>query len=242
MKNSISQIVIMNYYKREKEGKYLKKLIEVSAKKYNIPVQISFDDGSLGVWKNYAQALTMQGGNGGSHRIVIHDDMSFDRNVLEKMIYVLEKAPSDKILMMYNPTNTDYLYCNENNRHVLETYQNFWAQCGIYPNSFIKDFVEEMDIMSREDRADDDRLAAYLKKHNMSLYAIVPSLIQHFGAFRSTFNFPGKVGQFVRNSATYNTQFDVMSVDWDKEFANPVKAKLNKDYTKLVYKEEYLDA
>lgn len=242
MKNSISQIVIMNYYKREKEGKYLKKLVEISARKYGIPVQIAFDDGSLGVWGNYAQALTMGGGREGSHRIVIHDDMSFDRNVLEKIMYILEKAPSNKILMMYNPTNTDYIECNQNNRHVLETYQNFWAQCGIYPNAFIDDFVNEMNVMAREDRADDDRLAAYLKKHDMSLFSIVPSLIQHFGAFRSTFNFPGKVGQFVRNSSTYDSQFDVKKVDWKYEFNNPVKSKLNKDYTKLVYKEEYLDA
>lgn len=240
--SKISQIVIMNYYKRAGEGQYLKKLIEVSAKKYGIPVNISFDDSSLGVWGNYAQALTMGGFEMGKFRMVIHDDMSFDRNILEKILYVLEYAPIDKILMLYNPTNSDYINCNEEGRHVLETYQNFWAQCGLYPESFIPAFVHEMSTMSREERADDDRLAAYLKKHNMTLNSIVPSFIQHFGAYRSTFNFPGAVGGIERNSSTVDTQFDVTKVDWAYEFAHPYKAKMNKDYTKLVYKEEYLDA
>lgn len=240
MKKGISQIVIMNYYKREKEGKYLKKLIEVSTRNLGIPVQIAFDDGTLGVWGNYAQALTMKGGNGNSHRMVIHDDMSFDRNILEKIIYVLENAPDDKILMMYNPTNNDYTECVNKGKHVLETYQNFWAQCGLYPNDFCEPFVNEMNLMSREERADDDRLAAYLKMHGMTLFAIVPSIIQHFGAYRSTFNFPGKVGGYVRNSSNYDNQFDVKKIDWKAEFENPYKSKMNKDYTKVVYKEEYL--
>lgn len=240
MKKGISQIVIMNYYKREKEGKYLKKLIEVSTRNLGIPVQIAFDDGTLGVWGNYAQALTMKGGNGNSHRMVIHDDMSFDRNILEKIIYVLENAPDDKILMMYNPTNNDYTECQNQGKHVLETYQNFWAQCGLYPNDFCEPFVNEMNLMSREERADDDRLAAYLKMHGMTLFAIVPSIIQHFGAYRSTFNFPGKVGGYVRNSSNYDNQFDVKKIDWKAEFENPYKSKMNKDYTKVVYKEEYL--
>lgn len=237
---TISQIVIMNYHKRKGEGQYLKKLIEVSAKPYDIPVQIAFDDGTLGVWGNYAQALTMRCATEGKYRIVIHDDMSFDRNVLEKIIHILERAPEGKVIMLYNPTNNDYTECHKSGRHVLETTQNFWAQCGAYPERFAKEFVEEMSVAAREERADDDRLSAYLKHHNQSLFAIVPAFLQHFGAYRSTFDFPGKVNGVERNSSTVDTQFDVTKVDWEYEFSHPYKAKMNKDYTKLVYKEEYL--
>lgn len=238
--NLISQIVIMNYHKRKGEGQYLKKLIEVSAKPLGIPVQIAFDDGSLGIWGNYAQALTMKSDKEGTHRIVIHDDMSFDRNILEKILYILQYVPKDKVVMLYNPTNSDYTECYKSGKHILETTQNFWAQCGIYPNEWAKEFVTEMSIMAREERADDDRLAAYLKHHNQTLFAVVPAFMQHFGAYRSTFNFPGKVNGVERNSSTVDTQLNVQTIDWVKEFANPYMAKMNKDYTKLVYKEEYL--
>lgn len=238
--NKISQIVIMNYHKRKKEGQYLKKLIEVSAKPYGIPVQLAFDDGSLSVWGNFAQALTMGGGTDGNYRIVIHDDMTFDRNILDKIIHILECLPENKILMLYNPTNQDYTECYEKGRHVLETSCNFWAQCGLYPNELAKEFVDEMNLMSKEDRADDDRLAGYLQRHNMTLFSVVPAFIQHLGAYRSTFNIPGSINGVERNSSTVDTQFDVGMCNWYREFASPYKSKMNKDYVKIVYKEEYL--
>ena len=46
----LSQIIILNVPKREREGKYLKKLIETSAKPYDIPVSISMDRGK-GLWE-----------------------------------------------------------------------------------------------------------------------------------------------------------------------------------------------
>lgn len=237
--NSLSQIVIMNVYKREQEGKYLKKLIEVSAKPLGIPVQISFDDGSLGVWKNYVQALTMGGGREGTHRIIIQDDVTFDRNILEKVNYILEHAPEDRIICLYNPTNSDYLDCHKQGRHVLATDINFWLQCTIYPNELMRDFVAKLDLYAKESRNEDDRLAAWLQLRKEKLFAVVPSLVQHFGAFRSSLGTPGKVGQFIRNSQTYDNQFDVTKVDWEAEFANPFEAKMRKDYTKVVMREEF---
>ena len=47
----LSQIIILNVPKREREGKYLKKLIETSTKTYGIPVSVSMDRGK-GLWDN----------------------------------------------------------------------------------------------------------------------------------------------------------------------------------------------
>lgn len=87
-------IVIMNIYRRRYEGMFLKRLIEVTARPRGINVEIAYDDGSLGIWKNYRQALTI-GTNPGTHRLVIHDDTTFDRQVLEKIIHVIEWLPPE---------------------------------------------------------------------------------------------------------------------------------------------------
>ena len=241
MENSLSQIVIMNVYKREQEGKYLQKLIGIGAKPHGIPVQISMDDGSLGVWKNFVQCLTMGGGISGTHRMVVQDDISFDRNVLDKILHILKFAPKDKIIVIYNPTNSDYETCSKEGHHVLRTDMNFWLQAAIYPNDLAKEFVEEMQRIAKDERNEDDRLSAFLKLHKSYLYVIVPSMVQHFGAFRSNFKIGGKAGKVIRYSSTYDNQFDVESVDWVKEFENPYIGKLNKDYVKEVVRKEFLD-
>lgn len=237
----LSQIVIMNVYKREAEGKYLKKLIDISAKPYGIPVQISFDDGSLGIWKNYANALTMDGGIDGSHRMVIHDDITFDRNILGKILYIMKFAPKDKIVVLYNPSNSDYANCYQQHRHVLSTASNFWVQAAIYPNELAKDFVQLMDVIANEGQVDDRRLSAYLKIHKSNLFVIVPSLVQHLGAFRSNFRQGGDVGGVVRYSSTYDNQFAVEKVNWKEEFAHPYMAKMKTDRTKEVVNKEFYE-
>lgn len=68
-----------------------------------------------------------------------------------------------------------------------------------------------------------------------------PGLVQHFGAYRSTFNNPGAVGGIPRNSKTYDNQFDVESVDWESEFKNPYLAKSSKDWVKEIVNKEFLD-
>lgn len=56
-KFKISQIEIMNYWKRKQEGQYMKKLIEVCANPLGIPVYLSYDDGALVFFRNNKKAL-----------------------------------------------------------------------------------------------------------------------------------------------------------------------------------------
>lgn len=236
----LSQIIILNVPKREREGKYLKKLIEVSAKPFGIDVSISMDRG-LGLWDNYSRALT-QDVSEGTHRMIIHDDVTFDRNILGKILHVLSFAPEHNIISFYNPTNGDYTDCFEKGRHVISTQTNFWLQASVYPNDVASDFVETSNKMSDDQtRYDDSRLKAYLQAKGEVLYAIVPGLIQHFGAYRSTFSNPGSVGGIHRYSKTYDNQFNVEDVDWAKEFAEPYLAKSSKDWVKEIVNKEFLD-
>ena len=234
----LSQIIILNVPQREGEGKYLKKLIEISATPFGIPVSISMDRG-LGLWDNFSQALTQEVADG-THRMIIHDDITFDRNILEKILYILERAPEHNPISVYNPNNGDYTNAYDSGAHVISTKTNFWLQACIYTNDFAKEFVETSNKMSDDQtRYDDSRLKAYLQYKNINLYAICPCLVQHMGAYRSTFGNPGAVGGLQRYSATYDNQFDVTKVDWEKEFKNPYLAKSTKDWVKEIVNKEF---
>lgn len=236
----LSQIIILNVPKREREGKYLKKLIEVSAKPFGIDVSISMDRG-LGLWDNFSQALTQEVKEG-SHRMIIHDDITFDRNILEKILYILSHAPENNVISFYNPTNGDYTDCHAKGKHVISTVSNFWLQACVYPNELAADFVAESNKMTTDPiYYDDSRLRAYLHAKKTVLYAIVPGLVQHFGAYRSTFRNPGSVGGIQRYSQTYDNQFDVKGINWENEFSNPYHAKSTKDWVKEIVNKEFLD-
>ena len=236
----LSQIIILNVPQREGEGKYLKKLIEISTKPYGIPVSISMDRG-LGLWDNFSQALTQEVAEG-THRMIIHDDITFDRNILEKILYILQFAPEDSPISVYNPDNSDYSTAYNEHRHVIKTKTNFWLQACIYPNDMAKDFVEVSNKMVEgPHRFDDSRLKAYLQYKSLDLYAICPCLVQHMGAYRSTFGIPGKVGLYQRCSATYDNQLDVKAIDWVEEFKNPYLAKSSKDWVKEVVEKEFIE-
>ena len=237
----LSEIIILNVPKREREGKYLKKLIETSSKEFGINVSISMDRG-LGLWDKYSHALTKEITGQGTHRMVIHDDVTFDRNILSKILYILSFAPEQNIISFYNPTNGDYTDCFAKGKHVISTRTNFWLQASVYPNKLAKDFVETSNKMTDDQsRYDDSRLKAYLQAKGVDLYAIVPGLIQHFGAYRSTFKNPGSVGGIQRNSSTYDNQLDVKSIDWEREFKEPYLAKSSKDWVKEIVNKEFLD-
>ena len=236
----LSQIIILNVPKREREGKYLKKLIETSTKPYGIPVSISMDRGK-GLWDNYSQALTQDVAEG-THRMIIHDDITFDRNILKKILFILANAPENNVISFYNPTNGDYMDCFAKEKHVISTRSNFWLQACVYPNNFGKEFVEVSNSMTDDPVFyDDSRMRAFLQYKDTCLYAIVPGLVQHFGAYRSTFGNPGKVGKYKRYSSTYDNQFDVGKVNWKEEFENPYLAKSSKDFVKEIVNKEFLD-
>jgi len=236
----LSQIIILNIPKREQEGKYLKKLIETSAKPLGIDVSISMDRG-LGLWDNYSCALTQEVAKG-THRMIIHDDISFDRNILEKILYILSNAPENNVISFYNPTNRDYIDCFDKGKHVISTRSNFWLQACVYPNDFGKEFVEVSNKMTEDPvYYDDSRMRAFLQYKNTCLYAIVPGLVQHFGAYRSSFGNPGRVGKFKRYSSTYDNQIKVEKVNWKEEFQNPYLARSTKDFVKEIVNKEFLD-
>jgi hypothetical protein len=223
-------VVIMNVFRRKQEGLYIKRLMEIAAKPLDVPVVISFDDGSLGIWKNFQQALTI-GENKGTHRLIIHDDIVIDRIVLQKSIHLTKFIPENSYLSIYNPDNADYRNARVEGRRILKTDCNFWLQSSIYPDALMHDFIDWCKNNVESDYPwEDRRLAFYLKKTNKFFYSVIPGLTQHLGAFRSNFKQGGKVFGKKRYSATFDSSQDVFNIDWKSEFNNPFIATMKVDH------------
>jgi len=229
MENKLGMIVILNCERRKQEGQYMYKLLEMNAKALGIPVVISFDDGSLHIWGNFRQALQI-GENKGTHRMIIHDDVSIDRLAIEKAIHILNYLPADSYLSIYNPDNSDYRKARAEKKRILQTKTNFWLQACIYPDNLCADFLNWVDAnVAPEYPYEDGRLSPFIDTQEKTMFAVVPGLVQHFGAYRSTFKQGGVVAGHKRYSATVNGSQNVKDVDWESEFKNPFMAKMKTD-------------
>ena len=240
MDKKIGLIVILNVYTRKNEGLYLQKLLNISAEKLGIKVLISFDDGSLGVWKNFQQALSI-GKNEYSHRLMLHDDMLIERGAIEKINHILPFVPEGGYFNIYNPDNTDYEKAIAAGKRIMKTDTNFWSQATVYPEDDIKNFLAFNNENTKDDYPwEDRRLAFYLQATKKSMFCLIPGLAQHLGAFRSTFGFPGKIVKKKRYSASFDGSQNVETVDWTKEFSQPYLSRMVNDHANVIAKEEFL--
>lgn len=215
----IDKIVILNCWKREKEGKVLQKIAQSTTK---IPVEISYDDGSGSedvlerMWANYVNALKL---SKKKYRLVIHDDMLFGRGVFDKIEHILSFMPEDSFISFFNPNNKQYREAYKKGHRILKTKSNFWMPVFCFPTSLIDKFIEFGSQPKFYGKSDDFRITAFCNKFNINIYAIVPSYFQHLGPYRSAIGNPGKVGKNIRYSLLYKPEMKA-NVDWKKEIKN----------------------
>jgi len=225
----IDKIVVLNCIQREEEGKVLKKIIENST---DINVGISLDRGfdlfqNETIWMNYKQALKMSTGKG-RFRLVVHDDIGFMRNAFKKMEYILKFFPDNCFVTFFNPKNKGHLEAIERGKRVLKTQTNFWMPAMCTPVHLINEFLEFGD--KYKDYSDNARITLFCKEKDIPVYAILPSLVQHFGPYRSTLGNAGKIGgKTIRYSPLYSPEMDE-KIDWKFEIDN---AHLNESNVNL---------
>lgn len=176
----------------------------------------------LGLTLNYLKILKYETDH--DWKIIIHDDVTISKELFKKINYVLEYAPINYI-SFYNPTNKGYENGNKSGKHILKTYSNWWSQCHAVPKALSK-IITAWAKNPENDKyiktyAEDGLISRLFSKKLIPIYAVMPSLIQHLGYNDSTFNLPAKCGKNLRNSATYDAQFDVTKIDWIKEFNDP---------------------
>jgi len=236
----ISKIIILNCWKRKNEGLAVQKIISAILKEMNsdIEVEISYDDGSLNIWGNYKQALKIPSENE-RFRFIIQDDMLVSRQAIEKMIYILTYFPDDCFVSFYVPKNKGYKECSSKGHRVLKTYTNFWTQAFCFPSSKINELIEWGDKLFLDkdpnlERWEDTRVENYCVNNKIPIYAVLPSLFQHLGAYRSALGISGEIGKNKRYSDQFQPDKDVFQVDWKKEIENPyvTEKPRPKDYHK----------
>jgi len=233
---AISTIIILNHFKRKKEGLALKKLIEKQTDKHGIDVKISFDAGGLGVWGNYQQALQMDSKENEVWRMIIQDDMLFPRQALDKILHILKFAPEDPV-SFYAPTNKAYKEAVQTQHRIIKTHTNFWTQCFLMPTNLVAPFLSFCEEnVSHEYPYEDRRLCLFLQEHDIHAWCVVPGLVQHLGGFRSVMGFPGKVGKYFRYSNYFNPRQEVFNEDWTYQFDNPMLSNVSIDKSKMLGK------
>lgn len=167
-------------------------------------------------------------------RIIMQDDVEFHSDLFCKIRHVLKSSPKT-LVSFYNPTNRSYMECFGMGLHALKTHSNWWGQCvavhQLFVDGFLKWFSENYhgpEIGLSEDRL----INSFSVQTRQPVYAVVPSLTQHEGYCDSVFNHPARVGKYWRKSSTYDPDFDVLGVDWEKEFQNPYLDKQKKSWIK----------
>tara|TARA_Y100000310_G_scaffold149433_1_gene148773 strand:- start:925 stop:1647 length:723 start_codon:yes stop_codon:yes gene_type:complete len=231
--NQISKIIILNCWKRKKEGQVMKKIIEEMVKGKDIEVEISYDDGSLGVWKNYQKALMIPSKEE-RFRLIIQDDLIVGRQTIDKILYILEKMPEDCFVGFYCPDNKGYNKAKENNHHILKTHTNFWVQAFCVATNHKQPFLDWCKENVKADyKWEDYRLSLYCKNNKVPVYAVLPSLFQHLGAFRSTLGMAGIIGKYKRYSNQFDPTFNVEEINWELELENAYRDETPLDMAEI---------
>lgn len=156
--------------------------------------------------------------------LMIHDDMTFSKDLLENILYVRKHAPKKNMLCFFNPTNNEYKKAFNNGKLVYKTYSNFWAPLILMPKEMaigIVNFLKENPIYADDNNCSEDTiLKGYMALNEKPVYVVMPSMSQHDGFDKSVLGNPSKCGINIRQSFTYNPGFDYKSVNWVEHFNN----------------------
>ena len=228
-------IYVLNHYTRDCS----KIVAALEAEGY--PIKVFTDHTSYGQDRNnplrYLGQVTnylniLKDGTSDQWKIIFQDDLTFTRGVIDKILYVLARAPRSYI-SFYNPVNKGYREARARGHHVLSTYNNIWPQCHAVPSDLALEIARwgERHSSPLGSRGDDAIIGAWATVTKTPIFSVIPSLTQHEGYEESVFRTPGKVGRYFRYSETYEPDFDVRAVDWEAEFSAPYdnrdkKAKL----------------
>lgn len=157
--------------------------------------------------------------------LMIHDDMTLSKDLLENILHVRKFAPKKNMLCFFNPTNNEYKEAFEKGRLVYQTYSNFWAPLILLPKEMaigIVTFLKENPQFADDNNCSEDSiLKGYMAINNKPVYVVMPSMSQHDGFDKSVLGNPSKCGKNVRQSFTYEVDFDYKSIDWVSHFNNP---------------------
>ena len=169
-------------------------------------------------------------------KVLFHDDIKIDKKLIGNIEHVLKNAPNVFSITFYNPTNSIYLKAYARGHNVLKNYNHLWAQCSAWNTSMLPNMIDWVKKNTHPTiGAEDVKVQQYCCINKIAKYAIIPSFTKHEGYAESVFKNPAVVGKNIRNTSTYEDNFNAKDVNWKKAF------KLcGQDNTKTYYKEGLL--
>jgi hypothetical protein len=189
-----------------------------------------------GQWDNYVAMMKIGLASKADWIVFMQDDVSVPAGLFGKMAHILPNMPGP-LVSFYVPQNGLYTRAVAENRHVVETYQNFWIQTIALKRSDLPKLyawgmahIQPAWDKRGDGNGDDDFLNLYCSHERVPCHVVLPSLVQHLGAGDSLFGTSGSVGRYPRVSACYDPNFDPRTVDWPKAFANRLvdKSRISK--------------
>lgn len=192
----------------------------------------------IGVCDNYMNILNYHDSD--KWKIILHDDVNIPEGLVENINHILEFAPENPVAFFSFPYQVKQE--GKEDSHILDgTYETFATQCHAIPTSMIDGFIQwQKDNVTKYGHlAEDSMLWCWAYYTNTPLYTVLPSLIQHEGWNKTTFHYAAKFQGEYRYAKNYNPNFDVQSVDWQYEFANPIidRRPIHSFYTQVIRKE-----
>lgn len=231
----LSTVVILNCWKRKVEGKILKRSLERQTLNSEVDnIKLSYDDGRLGIWNNYKQALKIPSKNDERFRMIIQDDVELIPGALEKVSHILSYLPERSCGSFYTPDNNGYREFAKSGHRIMLTHTNVWVQIFAFKTSLIEEFFEWNEKNIKADYEFEDwRITAFCKEKDVPIYVHYPTMGQHLGAYRSTLGHSGKVGKRYRYARDLERDVKVKGIDWKKEVEDPFKNEMYMNFKRI---------
>ena len=218
-------ICIMNHHKRDISAQVEK--LEAIGLPYKVFTDYSDykdtrdENRYKGVRENYMSIIRYQTEQ--PWKVILHDDMSITPDLFDKIQYVLRYSFQKNIISFFHPTNKKYREAVQNGHHVVKVFSNFWLPCHAFPKVLEADLIKFYDNneVALRKYSEDAIMTRYMSSKPLPLYVVTPTLSQHLGFDKSLFGNPRICNGNERTSFSYNEEFDVTTIDWNKEFNRP---------------------
>jgi hypothetical protein len=192
-----------------------------------------------GNFENYHNLVTWGTKQHTSHVALVQDDISVPDQLVSRIRHVMGQV-NWPWAAFYVPQNQLFTKARARDIHVVETYSNFWIQAMVFRRTFLTDVLKFADrhlvpawSQYGDGNSDDDWLNLFGTVSEVPVRVVLPSLVQHVGAYASLFGTAGKIGAYDRLSACYEPNFDVSTVDWATTPVLTDRSKLSKSHVRF---------
>ena len=217
------EVRIQHSPNRERQLDFLLHSLQTD-KPHNVKVTIINDDVSC--WNGCRKALNCKA----DYICVLQDDVLVCKDFLPT-IERLVKLVTDKPITLFTPLEM---------ANTARTWQRSWmtiklwfyAQGYIMPRDLAKDFLDFAERHTNKRNIDDEKLAIWVWKRDLRVWATMPSLVEHIGWGTTTIRTRNydEYYKIDRRVAKYFIGYEKsgLDIDWEEGLDKPVQEEIGK--------------